>query len=139
MKVVEQVPGALTGAGDLVVAGPRAPGRATAPGQVGVTQDDTDDIVEIVGYAAGECADGLKFLGLGELRLEGFFPPELLAPGDVVDDGKEQLPAPDLDRAAEYLHIADRAVGAAMSTPNRVDSEVITCRICSWNVPAAWC
>ena len=38
-------------------------------GELGVAEDHAEEVVEVVGDAAGELADGLHLLGLEQLRL----------------------------------------------------------------------
>ena len=52
---------------------------------LGVSADDHEEIVEVVGDAAGEAADGFHFLGLAELVFEN------AALGDVFGDGFENV------------------------------------------------
>ena len=51
----------------------------------GIAADDHEEIVEVVGDAAGEAADGFHFLGLAELVFEH------AALGDVFGDGFENV------------------------------------------------
>jgi hypothetical protein len=52
---------------------PRSPGgRAACPQRVQVAGDDGEQVVEVVGEAAGELADGFHLLGLDQGGLAGF-------------------------------------------------------------------
>ena len=53
--------------------------------QLAVAQDDGEQVVEVVGDAAGQAADAFELLRLQQLRLQ------LIALGAVPDDDREQL------------------------------------------------
>ncbi len=89
----DQILGPMTGFDDLIkILRDRGTGRAVVPGQFRIAEDGPEDVVEIVGDAAGQGADGLHFLGLLQLRLEFFpFVFSLLALGDVGKDAGELI------------------------------------------------
>ena len=67
---------------------PTAPRRISRPlDHRQAAQDDHEEVVEVVGDAAGQLADGFDFLGLTQLAF-GFGQPGLIADavGDVVDE-----------------------------------------------------
>src|SRR6185503_12197567 len=71
----EQLPGEGGGAvpgledlGDLAAGGVAV--VEAGDHELGVADDDEQEVVEVVGDAAGEAADGLHLLGLAELLLE---------------------------------------------------------------------
>ena len=71
--------------------------RGVLGGELAVPQDGAEDVVEVVGDAAGERADRLHFLRLAQLRLEPFLLNlRLLACGDV-DRGTDESRGPPLD------------------------------------------
>ena len=69
-----QIPGAIAGREDLVQVGVDFRIGVFEAGQLGITHHRPEDVVEIVGDAAGQGADGLHLLGLAEL---GFHPNRL--------------------------------------------------------------
>ena len=82
----------------------RPVGRQGSQEQVAVARDDIQEVVEVVGHAGGELADGLELLGLQELRLEP------LALGDVVGDDEPPGAAAELDVVSDDLHVDEPAV-----------------------------
>jgi len=61
-----------------------------------VPEDDGQQVVEIVGHAAGELPDGVHLLRLTQ------FPFERLAFGDIDRDGEQTIPAP-VPRPADLM------------------------------------
>ena len=100
--------GALAGALDLLECRPvRMVGRDLAENDVGVALDDGQQVVEVVGDAAGEAADRLHLLRLQELLFE------LLALGDVDADRPRR---PLRQRAfAGDVRPGDRPLGAVLA------------------------
>ncbi|MGC4116217.1 MAG: hypothetical protein QM765_16895 [Myxococcales bacterium] len=81
--------------------------------ELGVAQDDAQDVVEVVGDAAGQRAHRLHLLGLVQLLAQvlGF---ALGGPllGDVLGDGEQALAAADDQHLAALADLQGPAVGA---------------------------
>ena len=82
-----------------------APERAAAGQQQrGMAVDDGEDVVEIVGDAAGELADGFHFLGLAQLLFQAFLRQgRLLAFGNIAHVQQGGGPAGIIDPADPHL------------------------------------
>ena len=87
----------------------RVIGGGPFQGELGVAEDHRQHVVELVGHAAGQQADGLHLLCLAELFLH------LAELGDVIDDGVEHGPPLDVDGARVHGHVAHRAVRPAVA------------------------
>src|SRR5690606_13452263 len=100
--------GAFGGGADLgeVVAGVLRGGEPEV-GEVGVADDDAEHVVEIVGDAAGEAAEGFHLVGLAQAFFEGH------AFGDVAHAGEQAVFAADFGAAQDDLGPEGGAVGAA--------------------------
>ena len=69
-------------------------------GDLGVTHDDSKNVVEVVGDASSESSDGLQFLRLAKLGFE--FVPFLFgpfAPGNIADNTQEDWFSPGFNAA----------------------------------------
>jgi hypothetical protein len=66
--------------------------------QFAVAENSDQQVIEIVGHAAGETAYCFHFLGLAELVLEG------AAFGDIADDGDDAGLARQFDGVGGHLH-----------------------------------
>ena len=106
----DEVAGAVARGDDVLDVGAEWMGGCQVEvGELGVAKDDAEDVVDIVGDAAGEGADGFELLSLAELALEF---EALLLLVDVVGD----VACVD-DAAVRALGRAEVAVGALEEAP----------------------
>ena len=98
--------GALGGVGDLLrVSAQRGIGADAFQQEFGVSRDHHQQVVEVVGDAAGEPADGFHLLGLAELLLQG------AAFGDVLGEKfEEDGVAVVAEGASGEAHVDDGAI-----------------------------
>ncbi len=84
-QLASECSGALSGSSDFL-GGPaqRGVGPDTLQEELGVSRDHHEQVVEVMGDAAGEATDGFHLLGLAELLLQG------AAFGDVLGEQLEE-------------------------------------------------
>jgi hypothetical protein len=92
---------------------------------IDIGQDHREDIVEVVGDAAGELSDGFHFLRLSQLLGDGQAGPlGAIAFGDVLDGRQDGRSAIHFDPACTQLDVDDRAVPGTMAQSlNRLGSD----------------
>jgi hypothetical protein len=110
VDLLDELAGAARGGEGLEEVGARGGrggGGQVEQGELGEAHDGREEVVEIVGDAAGEGADGLHLLRLAEARLE------LALRREVADGGVDERAAAHRDGREEHAHRELGAVEAA--------------------------